>query len=365
MNSKIRQNEIKLSIVMPVYQTEQYVDRCIESVLKQSYKNIELIVVDDGSGGDIKERIKAYRKQDSRIRFLSNQQNRGLFQARLAGAQRAKGQYLAFIDSDDYVTRDYYHVLLEAALEEDADIAVGKTVFEDPDGSRYIRNFHDACFYFHKIEGEEVKKRYFGQQGRCFSWHTIWNKLYKKELWDRCMPYYAGVHGHVVMTEDIAFSSVLFYFASSLDPGVYLKAFLALTDGYYDLCYEEAILDLYPKLPVDAQLTGVSTPKWAEAFALKEDAFWTFLTGIPLLGCLFRTAVFSWVMFFTLFYAAYRKKGGWMLYGAGVFELCGHSALPMEWGNPVWTAFDLHRTDRNMYFRKESVCAGRKRRLSG
>lgn len=216
MNSKIRQNEIKLSIVMPVYQTEQYVDRCIESVLKQSYKNIELIVVDDGSGGDIKERIKAYRKQDSRIRFLSNQQNRGLFQARLAGAQRAKGQYLAFIDSDDYVTRDYYHVLLEAALEEDADIAVGKTVFEDPDGSRYIRNFHDACFYFHKIEGEEVKKRYFGQQGRCFSWHTIWNKLYKKELWDRCMPYYAGIRGHVVMTEDIAFSSVLFYFASSV-----------------------------------------------------------------------------------------------------------------------------------------------------
>lgn len=102
-------------------------------------------------------------------------------------------------------------------------------------------------------------------------------------------------------------------------PGVYLKAFLALTDGYYDLCYEEAILDLYPKLPVDAQLTGVSTPKWAEAFALKEDAFWTFLTGIPLLGCLFRTAVFSWVMFFTLFYAAYRKKGGWMLVMAPVF----------------------------------------------
>ena len=216
MNSKIQNSEIKLSIVMPVFQTEKYVDRCIDSVLKQTYKNIELIVVDDCSKGDIRERIKRYIKRDKRIRFISNKKNMGLFQTRLIGAAQATGHYLAFIDSDDYVTCDYYHVLLKSALEAEADIAVGHTVFQEADGSRFIRNFHDACFQFNKISGSEVQKRYFGQQGRCFSWHTIWNKIYKKELWDRCVPVYRALGGHVVMTEDIAFSSVLFYFADSV-----------------------------------------------------------------------------------------------------------------------------------------------------
>lgn len=215
MNKKIQCGSIKLSVVMPVYHTEKYVDRCIRSILQQTYKNIELIVVDDHSGGDIRERIKAYMEQDDRIRFISNEKNMGLFQARMAGAAQASGQYLAFIDSDDYVSCDYYHVLLETALQEEADITVGQTVFQDTDGSKYIRNFHDACFRFKKITGSEVQKRYFGQQGRCFSWHTIWNKIYKKELWDRCVPYYRAISTHVVMTEDIAFSSVLFYFAGS------------------------------------------------------------------------------------------------------------------------------------------------------
>lgn len=216
MNRKIRYGEIKLSVVMPVYNTEQYVNRCVDSILKQTYKNIELIVVDDCSSGNIRECMADYMERDERIRFISNKENMGLFQARLVGAAQASGQYIAFIDSDDYVTCDYYHLLLEAALSEDADITIGQTVFQDRDGNRYIRNFHDACFQFRKIAGGEVQKRYFGQQGRCFSWHTIWNKIYKKQLWDKCVPYYKEIGGHVVMTEDIAFSSVLFYFADSV-----------------------------------------------------------------------------------------------------------------------------------------------------
>lgn len=215
MNRNIQCGEIKLSIVMPVYNTEQYVDRCVNSVLRQTYKNLELIIVDDCSGGSIRQMATGYMEQDRRIRFVSNKENKGLFQARLVGAAQASGQYIAFIDSDDYVSCDFYHLLLETALAEDADITIGQTVFQDRNDRKYIRNFHNACFRFRKIKGSEVQKRYFGQQGRCFSWHTIWNKIYKKELWDRCVPYYRAIDGHVVMTEDIAFSSILFYFAGS------------------------------------------------------------------------------------------------------------------------------------------------------
>ncbi|KAI4448209.1 hypothetical protein C823_002728 [Eubacterium plexicaudatum ASF492] len=182
MNRNIQCGEIKLSIVMPVYNTEQYVDRCVNSVLRQTYKNLELIIVDDCSGGSIRQMATGYMEQDRRIRFVSNKENKGLFQARLVGAAQASGQYIAFIDSDDYVSCDFYHLLLETALAEDADITIGQTVFQDRNDRKYIRNFHDACFRFRKIKGSEVQKRYFGQQGRCFSWHTIWNKIYKKNF---------------------------------------------------------------------------------------------------------------------------------------------------------------------------------------
>ena len=148
MNHKILNHEIKLSIVMPVYNTEKYVERCIESVLKQTYRNIELIIVDDCSPGKIKEIVKKYSNNDSRVQLISHEKNEGLFRARLTGAKCATGEYIAFIDSDDYVTSDYYHTLLEKAEEKKADIVIGHTVYERGDGYRYI---HNLCLRYARI----------------------------------------------------------------------------------------------------------------------------------------------------------------------------------------------------------------------
>lgn len=216
MNNVILENKYKISIIMPVYNTEKYVKRCIESVLRQSYKNIELIVVDDCSPGNIKEIVADYKKVDNRIQIVSHEKNKGLFQARLTGAKLATGEYIAFIDSDDYVSLDYYHTLLESVVNKNADIAIAHTVYEKPDGYRYIHNFHDVSFEFDEIEGEQVKAVFFEQKGLCYSWHTVWNKIYDKKLWDKCEPYYLRINEHVIMTEDIAFSSVLFYFAKKV-----------------------------------------------------------------------------------------------------------------------------------------------------
>lgn len=215
MNRSILNNEYKISIIMPVYNTEAYFDRCIGSVLAQSYRNIELIVVDDCSQGDIRERIQEYLAQDSRVRLISHEKNEGLLKARLTGAEAATGEYIAFIDSDDYVSSDYYHTLLDRAVSEKVDIVIGHTVHQDRDGYRFLYNLYEAGFCFDRLDGEAVRERFYAQEGQCYAWHTIWNKLYSKSLWDRCMPYYKRIRQHVIMTEDIAFSSVLFYFAES------------------------------------------------------------------------------------------------------------------------------------------------------
>lgn len=214
MDKRILEKRYLLSVVIPVFDTEQYLERCMKSLFGQTYPNLEILIVDDCSTGNVKELAAKYMQQDHRVRLLSHETNKGLFQARLTGAQAACGDFLAFLDSDDYVSADYYHTLLDAAVRQEADIAIGRTVQESAEGRREIRNLHEACFRFDRLAGEDIRRAFFAQKGLCFAWHTVWNKLYRKTLWDRCAPYYMeGMDAHVVMTEDIAFSTVLFYFA--------------------------------------------------------------------------------------------------------------------------------------------------------
>lgn len=209
-------NDFLISIVITVYNTEKYLRRCLDSVVNQSYGNIEIIVVNDCSPGNAEEIIKEYSKSDHRIKYVTYEKNKGLFCARLEGAKIAEGDYIAFLDSDDYVTLDFYHCLLKSAVNNNSDIVIGKTVFEKSKTERYIRNFFESSFNFDTLEGDKIKEKYFTQKGLCFSWHTIWNKLYKKELWDKCVPYYNKINTHLIMTEDIAFSTVLLYYADKI-----------------------------------------------------------------------------------------------------------------------------------------------------
>ncbi|MGN1317736.1 MAG: HAD-IA family hydrolase [Lachnospirales bacterium] len=206
----------KLSVIIPVYNTEKYLPRCIESLINQTYKNIEYIFVNDCSPGNAEEIIKQYAEKDNRIKYVTYDKNRGLFRARVTGAKSATGDYIAFMDSDDYATYDYYNSLINCAKEKGAEIVVGKTIFKRIDNSECVRNLHDECFVFDIIKDEEVRKAYFEQKGLCFSWHTVWNKIYKKSLWDKCEPYFEKIKTHLIMTEDIAFSSLLFYNAKSV-----------------------------------------------------------------------------------------------------------------------------------------------------
>lgn len=176
-----------ITIVVPIYNVERFLRPCIESILGQTYKNLEIILVDDGSTDSCGKICDKYEKIDSRI-LVIHQENKGLSEARNAGIDAATGEYIAFIDSDDYVRGNYTETLLHALVENDAEIAVCSFQYVDEEG-KYIRNSSRL---------KEKKKTYTGEQflmaDRQLQDVSIiaWNKLYKRSVFSK-LRYRAGV----------------------------------------------------------------------------------------------------------------------------------------------------------------------------
>ena len=116
-----------ISIIVPIYNVEKYLERCIESILKQTYKNIEIILVDDGSPDKCSEICDRYSNIDDRIKVI-HKQNGGLSSARNAGLDVSKGKYVCFIDSDDWISNEFVEYLYKIAKNNDSDIVVGQTI---------------------------------------------------------------------------------------------------------------------------------------------------------------------------------------------------------------------------------------------
>lgn len=206
-----------LSIITTVYNCEEYLPRCIESVLNSTYKNIEFIIVDDKSPGNVAEIVERY-KDFPRIRFVQNAENLGLFHARLAGAAVATGDYLEFIDADDHVSVDYYRTLMERALETDSDLVLGNLVneYDEPSLHYSLRKTSKVRKNILDLRGDSIKDLYFASRGLEPEVNYLVTKLIRRDLWDKCLPYFMSVKGHIVNTEDVLFSSVLYYFATHL-----------------------------------------------------------------------------------------------------------------------------------------------------
>lgn len=163
-----------ISIIVPVYNIEAYIKQCIESILSQTYTKFELILVDDGSPDNCGKICDEYANVDDRIKVF-HKQNGGLSDARNYGLKKAKGEYISFIDGDDYIDINFYQMLIDAILSTDCDIA-----------ECYSINFEDGC---------TPKAIYENSTSvlSSFDWLTessvgnflpcvVWNKIYKKEL---------------------------------------------------------------------------------------------------------------------------------------------------------------------------------------
>ncbi len=165
-----------ISVIVPVYKVEQYLGRCVESILAQTYQNTEILLVDDGSPDRCPQICEEYAKGYPKIRVF-HQENKGLSGARNTGIDHARGEYLAFIDSDDVWSPYFLESLYKALAENNADISQCRWEYMHGDSIKepYDSKAESTCF-----TGREMLANLYIQTGAYFV--VAWNKLYKKEL---------------------------------------------------------------------------------------------------------------------------------------------------------------------------------------
>ena len=162
---------VKVSIIVPVYNVEQYLDKCINSILNQTFRDFELILVDDGSTDNSGDICDKYKKIDNRITVI-HKKNAGLSSARNTGLKYSKGEYIGFIDSDDYIDKDMYNKLYNVCKENNCDISVCK--FGHEIDGKYIRTQEDQ--YVKIMNNHEGMEELF--KGILYRFSSC-NKLYK------------------------------------------------------------------------------------------------------------------------------------------------------------------------------------------
>ena len=198
-----------LSVIVPVYNTEMFLPACLDSILSGTYTNLEVIVVNDGTQDNSEEIIINYQKRDSRIKYICSQENQGLFAARLRGYEAATGTYICSVDSDDTVGIDYHRVLMKKALETNADIVLSKfVVYESQTKKYHYRTLGNYEIERINFEGTQVLQEFLRTNGESSVWWLVWNKIYKKSLWDKCYDTLIKHKSHQVMLEDIIYGSV-------------------------------------------------------------------------------------------------------------------------------------------------------------
>ena len=163
-----------LSIIVPVYKVENYLPKCIDSILAQTFTDFELILVDDGSPDDCPALCDAAAEKDARVRVI-HQKNGGLSAARNAGLDAARGAWIGFVDSDDYIAPEMYEVLYQAVQSTGADLALCDYAEVDEAGT--------PCPPMHvslsegELTGQELLKRASGLMVQ-----LAWNKLYRRAI---------------------------------------------------------------------------------------------------------------------------------------------------------------------------------------
>lgn len=168
-----------ISIIVPVYRVEAYLGRCVESLLAQTYERLEILLVDDGSPDGCPGICEAYAKKDPRVRVI-HQENAGLSGARNTGIEAAGGAYLAFVDSDDYVSADFIRILYELIRETGS--AISQCRFDYVQGGP-IRSKEAGAYRIY--QGEGLMEQLYGPEAEATYFVVAWNKLYRRELFER------------------------------------------------------------------------------------------------------------------------------------------------------------------------------------
>lgn len=170
-----------ISVIVPIFKVEQFLPRCIESIRNQTYQNIEIILVDDGSPDRCPEICDAYAKKDSRIKVI-HKKNGGLSDARNAGIEIARGDYLCFVDSDDYIKSTMLECMLEAVNKSHSKLVITNLRAVNEQGECFF-DTEQSPIHNGMYTAEELLSKIYKNLG----WYYIvaWNKLYHRSLFEQ------------------------------------------------------------------------------------------------------------------------------------------------------------------------------------
>ena len=166
-----------LSVIIPVFRVENYIERCIKSIVQQSYKDMEIILVDDGSDDGCPAILDFWKEKDSRIKVI-HKENGGLSDARNAGIKEATGEFITFVDSDDYIHPRMYEIIMGIFNEDINVVMCPYTLVDENDNDKQIDISNNRRILYH----HELMERMFSDEYGQFV--VAWNKVYRRSMWE-------------------------------------------------------------------------------------------------------------------------------------------------------------------------------------
>ena len=187
------------SVIVPIYNIEKYIRRCIDSVLSQTFADFELILVDDGSPDKCPKICDEYAEKDSRIKVI-HKENGGLVSARQAGISKARGNYIFNLDGDDAITPDALMSAYQIILETKADlVSFSYRIYTDGKLGKVVRDLAEEGIYDKKRLEEEIYPNLLSNKNMQNLFYFLWGKAIKKEL---ALKYQMNLHTSIIMGED-------------------------------------------------------------------------------------------------------------------------------------------------------------------
>ena len=198
-----------ISVIVPVYNVEKYLSRCLDSIINQTYKNLEIILIDDGSPDNSGKICDEYAKQDSRIKVI-HKENGGVSSARNVGLENATGDYITFVDSDDWIEVDMYECMLAQNQDVNYDIIKCSHIFE------YVNKKTNSDFIYKNsilIEKEQEKEEFIELvlEGKVMP--SLWSMLIKRNKINELS---LEFNESLIIGEDFIFTLELFFFVNSI-----------------------------------------------------------------------------------------------------------------------------------------------------
>lgn len=196
MNMGFIKHRAKISIIVPVFNVEEFLNKCIDSIVSQSYSNIEIILVNDGSTDGSGEICDQWAKKDNRIRII-HKKNGGLSDARNAGIEEASGDFISFIDSDDFISPTYIQYLYDLLIDNDADLSVCQ-LFEVDEYGKELNKRSESLKKEHLVQGNEKCLQEFLINSDIGT--VAWRKLYRTCMFKPYFRYPKGKYHEDVWT---------------------------------------------------------------------------------------------------------------------------------------------------------------------